>query len=146
MSERFRFIIFAVFGFFIGVVDFRIKKIPNIVLFVLAGILMGIDILWNPTVIPFYLLSGLGAYGLFYTVYRFWGGLGYGDVKYAGVIGYYLGPGRVLYGLLYAVLAGMFCWCVGCLLFRWGKEKRLPFGPWLSCGAAAAGLLHRSMS
>jgi len=143
MIEWLRFLVFAIFGFCIGIVDFKTQKIPNLFLFALAGVLIGCDFLWNPDAIPISLLSGLGAYGLFYAVYRIRGGLGYGDVKYAGIIGYFLGPGLVIYGLLCAVLLGLVYWCAGYLIFRWGKEKRFPFGPWLSCGAVAAKLVYR---
>ena len=142
MSEWVRFAVFAVSGICIGIMDFKTQKIPNILLLVLAGTLLAADVFLDAGAIPYKLLAGLGAYCLFYAVYRLRGGLGYGDVKYAGVIGYFLGPGRVLSGLLCAVLLGLASWCVGHFLFRWGKEQRFPFGPWLGCGAIAAKLLH----
>jgi prepilin signal peptidase PulO-like enzyme (type II secretory pathway) len=142
MNELIRFFIFTSLAFCIGIVDFKIQKIPNIFLLLLAGALIGTDILWNFKAIPYSLLSGLCAYGLFYLVYMVRGGLGYGDVKYAGVIGYYLGPFQVINGLLYAVLLGLSYWFLGNLIHHWGKEKRFPLGPWLGCGAVAARLLH----
>ena len=145
MSGWFRFTVFAVLGLCIAVVDFRTQKIPNVLLLAMLSALLAADLLGDFKMIPYRLLAGLGAYWLFYMVYRLRGGLGYGDVKYAGVIGYYLGPGLVINGLLYAVLLGLTYWCVGYLIFRWSKEQRFPFGPWLSCGAVAAGLLYQSM-
>ena len=146
MVEWIRFAVFTVFGLCIGIIDFRTKKIPNILLLALAGTLLAADIFLNPAAVPYRLLAGLAAYGLFYAVYRFRGGLGYGDVKYAGAIGYFLGPFRVLSGLLCAVLFGLAYWCAGRFLFRWSREQRFPFGPWLSCGAITAELLHWSMA
>jgi len=113
-------------------------KIPDIFLLLLLLALVGVDILLDYRAIPLKLLTALGAYGLFYAVYRLKGGLGYGDVKYAGVVGYFLGHERILAGLLCAVLLGLLYWFIGSLLFRWGKEKRFPLGPWLGCGAIAA--------
>jgi prepilin signal peptidase PulO-like enzyme (type II secretory pathway) len=122
-------------------VDFRRQKIPDILLLILAGLLVVADFIWNRSTIPYKLVAGLGAYGLFYAVYRLRGGLGYGDVKYAGVIGYFLGPWYILFGLLFAVLLGLAYWSLGRMIFKWGREKRFPFGPWLGCGAMAAKLL-----
>ena len=143
MGEWLRFIVFTTFGLFIGIVDFRIQKIPNVLLLMLLSLLVLIDFLGDSKVIPLSLLAGFGSFGLFFLVFWIKGGLGYGDVKYAGVIGYFLGPGQIINGLLYAVILGLVYWCIGSLIFRWGKDHRFPFGPWLTCGAIAAELLHR---
>lgn len=145
MGEWLRFGVFTSFGLFIGIVDFRKQKIPNLLLLVLLSLLIIVDFLVEPRIIPFRLLTGIVAYGLFLLIYWIKGGLGYGDVKYTGVIGYFLGPEQIINGLLYAVLFGFIYWFIGNLIFKWGKEHRFPFGPWLSCGAIAAGLLHRVM-
>ena len=141
-----RFVAFAVLGICIAIADFRTHRIPNALLLVLIGLLAGIDLVFLGTkAIFFNFLAGLGAFGLFFVVFRLKGGLGFGDVKYAGVIGYFLGPWQVLSGLLCAVLLCLLYWCVGRLIFHWGKEKRLPFGPWLCCGAIAAAIIHRGL-
>ena len=145
MGEWLRFSVFAALSLCIGIVDFKTRRIPNTLLLAILGLLLSVDFLEGFAVIPYYLIAGICAYGLFYMVYRLKGGLGYGDVKYAGVIGYFLGPERVISGLLYAVLLGLAYWCAGSLIFRWGKKQRVPFGPWLGCGAVAAGLLHRGI-
>jgi prepilin signal peptidase PulO-like enzyme (type II secretory pathway) len=142
MDEMIRFFFFTGLALFIGIVDFNSQKIPNSLLLLLTGGLLGIDAFWNPGAIPYRLISGVSAFALFYIVYRIRGGLGFGDVKYAGVIGYFLGPGRVINGLLYAVLLGLAYWSIGFLMRRWDREKRFPLGPWLGCGAVAARLLH----
>ena len=143
MAEWLRFFFFAVSGLCIAIVDFRVKRIPNILLLVLAGALLCIDFLLEKDAMPYRLLTGFGAYLLFYSVYRFRGGLGFGDVKFAGVIGYFLGPWCVINGLLYGVLLGLMYWFFGNLIFHWGKGHRFAFGPWLSCGAVAAALVHQ---
>ena len=140
-----RFTVFAAFVIYIGVVDLRIQKIPNVLLFLLAGMLICIDIIFNLKEIPLRFLAAFGSFGLFYAVSRFKGGLGFGDVKYAGVIGYFLGPKLVIAGLLCAVILGMLFWAFGHLLFRWSKDKRLPFAPCLGCGALAVSLFHRGL-
>lgn len=146
MVEWFRFTVFTGFALVIGIIDFRIQKIPTLCLAVLLGVLLAIDLLFGRGFILFRLVAALGAFGLFYAVYKFRGGLGYGDVKYALVIGYYLGPRLIVAGLLCAVLLGLCYWFVGHCLFRWKKERRFAFGPWLGCGAIAVDLVYRVAS
>lgn len=86
--EMIQFLVFLTFGICIAISDFRAQKIPNIFLLFLASILIFTDLLYAPSLIPLKVLTGLGAFGLFYLVFRWKGGLGFGDVKYAGVIGY----------------------------------------------------------
>ena len=146
MAKWVYFAVFFISSLCIAVIDFRTKKIPNILLIVLVGILFCIDLLLEIGVIPYKALAALGAYILFYTVYRFKGGLGYGDVKYAGVIGYFLGHWYVLSGLLCAVLFGLGYWFIGNLIFRWGKAYKFSFGPFLSCGAIVVALFRMRVS
>jgi len=143
MGEWIRFIVFGIFALFIGIMDFKTLKIPNFLLISMALSLILFDCIWNFSLIPLYILSGLGAFGLFFAVFWLRGGLGFGDVKYAALIGYFLGPRQVILGLLCAVILGMAYWCIGHILFQWNRMQRFPFGPWLSCGAIVAGLFHR---
>jgi leader peptidase (prepilin peptidase)/N-methyltransferase len=81
-------------------------------------------------------------YFLLHAVYP--PGMGFGDVKLAGVLGMYLGFlgwGHVLAGTLAAfVLGGL--WSVAFLASRRGTlQSAIPFGPFMLAGAAAAMLL-----
>ena len=145
MFDWVKLLIFVFFALLIAIMDFKTQRIPNILLLMLAGAVLIADLIWDLEAIPLRLLTAIGAFGLFYIVYRLKGGLGFGDVKFAGVIGYYLGPYRVIAGLLLAVLFGLIYFGFGHYLFRWGKEKRFPFGPWLAFGAVAARLFHWSL-
>jgi leader peptidase (prepilin peptidase) / N-methyltransferase len=84
---------------------------------------MGLCILW-------------AAYLGLALVYR--GGMGFGDVKLAGVLGLflgYLGWGELIVGAFAAfLLGGLFA--VGLLLARRANRKSgIPFGPWMLAGA-----------
>jgi len=66
------------------------------------------------------------------------GGMGFGDVKLAGVIGLFLGwigVGSVVVGLFSAfLLGGLFS--IGLLVLRKaGRKSGIPFGPWMLIGA-----------
>lgn len=83
---------------------------------------------------------GLGASFLFYGV--IWlvqpGGMGFGDVKLAGVLGFalgWLGWSQLAVGVAGAfVLGGVFAIAL-LLLRRAGRRSQVPFGPWMFAGA-----------
>lgn len=85
-------------------------------------------------------LSGMIALGLFYfgmaLVYP--GGMGMGDVKFAGVLGLflgYLGWDVLLVGAFSAFVLGGF-FALALMLFRKaGRRSGIPFGPWMLTGA-----------
>jgi leader peptidase (prepilin peptidase)/N-methyltransferase len=91
-------------------------------------------------------LAGGAALWLFYFVLHavYPPGMGFGDVKLAGVLGMYLGFlgwGHVMAGTFAAfVLGGL--WSLGLLAARRGNlQSAIPFGPFMLAGAAAAMLL-----
>lgn len=68
------------------------------------------------------------------------GGMGFGDVKLAGVLGAglaFLGWGPLMVGAFAAFLLGG-AYAIGLMVFgRAGRRSRIPFGPWMVLGAAA---------
>ena len=79
---------------------------------------------------------GLGLFLLIIIVSR--GGMGWGDVKMAALIGLVTGFPRVFVALFLAVvLGGLIAWML--LLFRIrGRKQSIPFAPFLSLGAMLA--------
>jgi leader peptidase (prepilin peptidase) / N-methyltransferase len=66
------------------------------------------------------------------------GGMGFGDVKMAGLIGLALGYPKIFAALLLAVIAGGIV-AIILLAFRLKRRKEgIPFGPFLALGAMAA--------
>jgi leader peptidase (prepilin peptidase)/N-methyltransferase len=92
------------------------------------------------------ILAGGAVLWLFYFVLRlvYPPGMGFGDVKLAGVLGMYLGYlgwGHVFAGTFAAFLLGGL-WSIALLAARRGTLKSaIPFGPFMLAGAAAAMLL-----
>ena len=91
-------------------------------------------------------LAGGAALWLFYFLLHavYPPGMGFGDVKLAGVLGMYLGFlgwGHVMAGTFAAfVLGGL--WSLGILAARRGNlQSAIPFGPFMLAGTAAAMLL-----
>jgi len=91
-------------------------------------------------------VAGAAILWLFYFILRFAypPGMGFGDVKLAGVLGMYLGYlgwGHLFAGTFLAFLLGGL-WSVALLAARRGTLKSsIPFGPFMLAGAAAAMLL-----
>ncbi|MBT2584617.1 A24 family peptidase [Arthrobacter sp. ISL-95] len=90
--------------------------------------------------------AGSAVLWLFYFVLRLIHppGMGFGDVKLAGVLGLYLGYlgwGHVFAGTFAAFLLGGL-WSLGILITRRGTlRSAIPFGPFMLAGAAAAMLV-----
>jgi leader peptidase (prepilin peptidase)/N-methyltransferase len=91
-------------------------------------------------------VAGAAILWLFYFILRFAypPGMGFGDVKLAGVLGIYLGYlgwGHLFAGTFLAFLLGGL-WSIALLAARRGTLKSsIPFGPFMLAGAAAAMLL-----
>ncbi|TLM86146.1 prepilin peptidase [Pseudarthrobacter sp. NamE5] len=94
----------------------------------------------------FRVVAGAAILWVFYFILRmaYPPGMGFGDVKLAGVLGMYLGYlgwGHLFAGTFLAFLLGGL-WSLGLLVARKGTLKSsIPFGPFMLAGAAAAMLL-----
>jgi leader peptidase (prepilin peptidase)/N-methyltransferase len=80
-----------------------------------------------------WLVSGL----VFWLLWRFTPGMGYGDVRLSGVLGIalgYLGWGEVLVGMYAGFLVGAVGW-IPLRLLRITKDRHFPFGPFMLLGA-----------
>ncbi|MET1085826.1 MAG: A24 family peptidase [Arthrobacter sp.] len=156
---------FAVMAVRLTVIDVRHHLLPNRIVFpsyAVAGVLLlAAAVLADigavaqaPGGLPSGLLAmhairtaaGAAILWLFYFVLRFAypPGMGFGDVKLAGVLGMYLGYlgwGHLFAGTFLAFLLGGL-WSVALLAARRGTLKSsIPFGPFMLAGSAAAMLL-----
>ena len=99
-----------------------------------AGILQG-----NPPALVLALIGAAALAALYFALYFFVpGGMGFGDVKLAGVLGLFLGflgwPQLVVGSFAAFITGGLFS--VILLVSQRGKRKsRIPFGPWMLLGA-----------
>ncbi|MDR2021069.1 MAG: A24 family peptidase [Treponema sp.] len=125
----------------VSVVDARTCRIPDGLLLVFFCALLaagtGEPAFWAgflPARIP----PALICFTALYLPCRFCGGLGFGDVKYAALLGYALGPERYCAFLGAAALSSLLVYVMGTFLLGWGQKTKLPFAPFLSFGALAA--------
>jgi len=145
---------FAVMAARLTVIDVRHHLLPNRIIFpsyaVAAVLLLGGSVAGGGAglfgVPGLRIVAGAAALWLFYYLLRavYPPGMGFGDVKLAGVLGLYLGFlgwGHVIAGTFAAFLFGGL-WSVALLVSRRATLKSaIPFGPFMLAGAAAAMLL-----
>ena len=130
----------------LALIDVDVHRLPNSIVlpgYVVGTALLSLAALTSGDVAPV-VRAGIGlaamwfAYFLMAMVYP--GGMGFGDVKLAGVLGLFLGHlgwGELAVGSFAAFLLGGF-YAIGLLVARRATRKSgIPFGPWMLVGAWA---------
>ena len=138
------FLYLAVVSVLLTVIDLRSHRLPDrIVLpsYLVAGALLGLAAVAAGEYSRL-LVAGIGlvALWLFYFLLAVArpGGMGFGDVKLAGLLGLYLGWlgwGPLVVGALTAFLLGGIAATVLLLSRRASRTSGIPFGPWMLAGA-----------
>lgn len=134
----------AAIGVALFLIDLDVKRLPNaivlpayIVLPALLTLATWINGDWNALLRA--AIGGVILYVFYFLAMLLYaGGMGFGDVKLAGVLGFalaWLGWGPFVVGAFSAfLLGGLFA--VVLLLFRLvGRKSGIPFGPWMLLGA-----------
>jgi leader peptidase (prepilin peptidase)/N-methyltransferase len=129
----------------LAVIDLRTRLLPNRIVYPLLGFgVLGLTVAswvgheWWRLVVA--VIAGGLCFGLFWLLW-FFGGMGFGDVRLIGVIGFYLGwiglP-AVEAGVLLGTLVASVYYLGKMLLRRATRKSELAFGPYLIGGAWAA--------
>jgi leader peptidase (prepilin peptidase)/N-methyltransferase len=144
ISVLLAFLYFAAISVALALIDLDTHTLPNwIVLpsYAVGVVLLTIASLSSGTFGP--LLRALLAAGVMWIIYlaialSYPGGMGFGDVKFAGVLGLflgYLGWTQVVTGAIAAFVLGAF-FAIGLLIGRSiNRKSGIPFGPWMMLGA-----------
>ncbi len=133
-------------GIALALIDLDVHRLPDrIVLpsYGVAALLLAVAS-WNPGGAPDWGAlgrAGIGTVGLFAAyfvmVLVYPAGMGFGDVKLAGVLGMYLGWfgwSSLLVGFFAAFLLGGIYSIVLIVTRRAGRKSGVPFGPWMIAG------------
>lgn len=128
----------------LALIDLDTHRLPNVIVlpsYIVGAVLLTASSLvsGNYSVLIVAAIAGVGLFVVYYLMALLYpGGMGFGDVKLAGVLGLFLGWlgwGELAVGAFGAfVLGGVF----GILLLlvrRAGRRSRIPFGPWMLGGA-----------
>jgi leader peptidase (prepilin peptidase)/N-methyltransferase len=137
------FLVFAAVSVALALIDLDTRTLPNRI--VLPALVTGIVLLTTASLlVGDYPELGRAAIGmvalftLYFLLAVFTGGMGFGDVKLAAVVGLYLawlGWGQLAVGALAAFVLGGLFGVVLIVLKRAGRKSAIPFGPWILAGA-----------
>jgi leader peptidase (prepilin peptidase)/N-methyltransferase len=132
-------------------IDFREHRLPNsLVLISYVGGILGfvlVALTQNDHRILVSAFAGSLVACVVYLLIHMLGGMGMGDVKYATVVGLYLGSLGWTYLYLGSLisLAGAALWVLP-LMFSGKKTRDVPFGPFMALGVLVSGLLAIGVS
>ncbi|MCR6647357.1 MAG: prepilin peptidase [Cellulomonas sp.] len=132
----------------LALIDIDTHRLPNAIVlpsYPVAVVLLALAS-WNPTgdsdwqALVRALIGGAVLYAVYFvTVLVYPAGMGFGDVKLAGVLGLYLGWfgwGALALGWFAAFVLGGVYAVVLLARGRAGRKSAIPFGPWMLLGAA----------
>jgi leader peptidase (prepilin peptidase)/N-methyltransferase len=120
----------------VALIDLDHKIIPNTI--TLPGMAMGLGLsIGVLPIAPLASLFGLMTSGaIFYLIALISkGGMGGGDIKLIAMIGAFLGLQGGLFTIFTSALLGSIVGMMLILLGKKGRKDRVPYGPFLSCGA-----------
>ncbi len=141
------FLYFAAIGLALAAIDLDTKRLPNVL--TLPSYAVALVLMLIPTVLdnrgPDFVRALAGAailFGLYFVLAMIYpAGMGFGDVKLAGLLGIYLGwlswSSLIVGGFLGFLLGGV----VGLVLMalrKAGRKSAIPFGPFMVAGALLA--------
>lgn len=120
--------------------DIKFGIIPDKVVYPALVVTLFFHILIHVNFLSQFIFSALGAGAFFFLLFLITKGkgMGFGDVKFALLMGLLLGFPAIIYALYIAFLTGAF---VSLILIMWGKKhvkSTVPFGPFLVLGTLAA--------
>ena len=142
--ELIAFLYLAAVSIALSLIDLDVRRLPNSI--VLPSYVVGIALLGTASILngdyTALLRAGVGLVALWFAylilALAYSGGMGFGDVKLAGVLGLflgYLGWGELIVGGFAAFLLGGI-YGLGLLLTKRASRKSgIPFGPWMLGGA-----------
>lgn len=137
------YLAFAGIGIALALIDFDVKRLPDVIVLPSYPVLAALLLIGGDGDVLLRALLGAAILGAFYFAVWFIapGGMGFGDVKLAGLVGgmtAYLTWGSFLVGAFMGFLLGA---VAGVLLMASGKAGRktaVPFGPFMILGAWTA--------
>lgn len=138
------FLYFAAITVALGLIDIDTHTLPNRI--VLPAYLVAVALFVAASVVGVQfealLRAGIGMAALWLAyaamAFAYPGGMGFGDVKLAGVVGIFLGWsgwGALALGALAAFVLGGLYAVILIVLQRANRKSGIPFGPWMLAGA-----------
>ena len=131
--------LFLVIAFPITIVDIRDQRIPDPLSLGGIALFVAVKLIGKEQTLPMVAAEVLIGFGLFWLIWRFSGGqIGLGDAKYSALIAVAAGLPAWLAALFVASTIGLLFALVAIRGGRLHRRARIPFAPFLTCGAALA--------
>jgi len=131
-------LVMACFCIGIAIVDLKTYRIPDVLLVFFAMVMIILEGSQPYALIMARIAAAVISFLLFGTVWFFSKGIGLGDVKYAALLGYLLGPESLIQAFFITALLSIIIYLMGIILFHWPKTTKIPFAPFMSAGAIIA--------
>jgi leader peptidase (prepilin peptidase)/N-methyltransferase len=128
----------------LSMIDIDVHRLPNLIVLpsypVAAVLLIGAGLAeHDPGRLLRAAICGFGLYAFYFVLMMVYPkGMGFGDVKLAGVLGLYLGYfgwQHCLVGAFFGFLVGGLYGILLMLMGRAGRKSQIPFGPFMMIGA-----------
>lgn len=142
---------FVITALMLSRIDFREHRLPNLLVVVsyLGGILGFVLVAithGDPRILGTAIAGSLVA-SLAYLAIHLLGGMGMGDVKYAAVVGLYLGS----LGWTYIYVGSLISFACAALwvmplMFSSRESRNVPFGPFMALGVLVSGIIAVGVS
>ena len=141
------FLYLGAIGVALALIDIDVKRLPNAIVlpsYVVGGTLLGAAAVLEgePGRLVRVVVGGAALYAFYFLLMLIQPrGMGFGDVKLAGVLGGYLawlGWGELVVGGFTAFLLGGVAGIALMAVRRAGRKSHIPFGPWMLLGALIA--------
>ena len=123
----------CIFLLIITIIDCKKFIIPDLILIIFFMTMLAFDLYTGKESIPRHAVEALVMFLIFWLIYHFSGGLGFGDVKLIGCITYTFGFISSIYVCLAASIMGLVFFGVNRVIGV-KKLKRIPFAPFLTVG------------
>lgn len=141
------FLYLGAVGVALALIDLDVKRLPNAIVlpsYPVGGVLLTAAALLEgePERLLRMVIGGVVLYGFYFLLMAIQPrGMGFGDVKLAGVLGGYLawlGWAELAVGAFAAFVLGGVLGLALMALQRAGRKSKIPFGPWMLLGALVA--------
>jgi len=131
-------VVITIFCIVIAIYDLKTLRIPDafIIIFSIAMILTERNILNYINVSHFAALTL--SFLLFGSLWCYTQGIGFGDVKFASILGFFLGMENIVYAFFITACTGILIYLIGVLILQLPKNTKIPYAPFLSAGALFA--------
>ena len=133
--------IFVLFCVLIAVYDVKTFRIPDVFLVLFAAAMAAAALAegnGHNLLAARRFMAAAFSFVLFGFVWCYTQGMGFGDVKYASVLGFFLGLENLVTACLISSCLAFCVYILGIYVSRIPKTARIPFAPFLSAGAIFA--------